>query len=165
MSRWRGFVVGALTGLVMAAATGHAQDAVTGRTGATHPADLVTARQLLMSAVEAEMMVIDGAVIDGTGRLESLTARAYAINILLLAFSHLFAPETAPGAMRKEEGIQIRANALVWHEFTDFYDRVQASAAIAFDASQAPDLGAFRTAGRTLRETCDSCHARFMGQP
>ena len=37
-----------------------------------------------------------------------------------------------------------------------------AAASTAYDASQATDIGKFRTLAMQLRMDCDSCHAKYM---
>jgi len=50
----------------------------------------------------------------------------------------------------------------IWENFDDFYAKVQASAAIAFDAGQAANIDTFREQAKKLRVACDGCHAQYM---
>ena len=167
-SAWRlagavGLIAFMLAVPALLVSTVSAQTDSVGLTGPTRAGDMVQARQLLMSAIEAEMMEIDGVVLGKPARLEVITGRAYAINTMMTAFPHLFAPQTRPDAASTDWPSPTSALPAVWETFPAFYDLVQASAAIAFDASQAGDIDTFRARGAALRAACDSCHATYMG--
>lgn len=135
-----------------------------GLTGATRPGDVVQARQLLMEAIEAEMMPIDVAVGGRELPLKSLQDHAYLINTLMAAFPHLFPPKTGPDAKMDDWPAPTNALPSVWGRFDAFYDLSQKAATQALTASQAGDLAAFRAAGKDLRGSCDACHATYMKQ-
>lgn len=128
-----------------------------GLTGAKHADDVIMPRQLLMDGIESEMGVIEGWIGGGKGDLANLKDRAYSINTLLSAFPHLFPPETKPGP---DTGTS--ATPAVWQDFEKFYDKVQAAAGVAFDASQATDAAKFTAAAKGLRAACDTCHETYM---
>lgn len=133
-----------------------------GLTGATKPGDVVQARQLLMEAIEAEMMPIDVAVGGRELPLKALQDHAYLINTLLAAFPHLFPPKTGPDATMDDWPAPTNALPAVWGRFDAFYALAQTAAGQALSASQASDMTAFRSAGKALRVSCDACHATFM---
>ena len=135
-----------------------------GLTGATRPGDVVQARQLLMEAIEAEMMPIDVAVGGREMPLKSLQDHAYLINTLMAAFPHLFPPKTGPDAKQDDWPAPTNALPAVWAQFDAFYDLSQKAAAQALAASQAGDLAALKAAGKDLRGSCDACHATYMKQ-
>ena len=75
-----------------------AQDKTPGLTGIDHPDDVIMARQALMDGLEDEMMTIEIAPAGQEPSLSYLKASAFRINTLLMAFPHLFPPQTKPGA-------------------------------------------------------------------
>jgi cytochrome c556 len=136
-----------------------AQHKVTGLTGIDRADDVIQARQIIMSGVEHEMMVLDLALGGREIALAELQARAFTIFSYLSAFPHLFPPETMPAA---DGSNATSALPSVWDEFTAFYDAVQQAANVALDASQAKDMAEFKPSAGQLRAACDSCHARYM---
>lgn len=160
-SRWASV---AMTAAILALPPASAGADEPGLTGATKPGDVVQARQLLMEAIEAEMMPIDVAVGGRDIPLKALQDHAYLINTLMAAFPHLFPPRTGPDA--KMDGWPAPTNALpaVWTTFGAFYDLSQTAGEQALAASQASDMTAFRNAGKALRGSCDNCHATYMKQ-
>lgn len=134
-----------------------------GLTGATHPDDVVAARQLLMDGIDTEMQGIDRAVGGADLPLADLKERAYRINTMLTAFPHLFPPETKPST--SPDAPATNALPAVWEKFDSFYDENAAAASTAFDASQAKDLAQMRMLGKDLRAACDACHQTYMQVP
>ncbi len=133
-----------------------------GLTGDKHAGDVVLARQLLMTEVEANMMAIDFALGGRETFLKTLRDNAYTISSLLSAFTHLFPPQTKPGApLANDWPTPTAASIKIWEDFEAFYETTQAAANIALDASKAANMDAFKTAGAKLRAACDSCHARY----
>src|SRR6266550_204432 len=118
-SYWRSLAnLGALA--VLCAATfiaARAEQRVPGLTGIDHAADVVQARQLLMSGMEEEMQPIDLAAGDKDIPLDDLKSNAYRINIMLAAFPHLFPPETKPGP----DTFSTAAAPEIWQDFEAFY--------------------------------------------
>lgn len=160
-SKWASLAVAAV---IVAFPPGTAGADEPGLTGATKPGDVVQARQLLMEAIEAEMMPIDFAVGGKELPLKSLQDHAYLINTLIAAFPHLFPPRTGPDAGMDEWPSPTNALPAVWITFDAFYDLARTAAEQALAASQASDLAAFREAGKALRGSCDSCHAKYLKQ-
>ncbi len=146
----------------VSASAAYAQSLAPGLTGASKAGDVVQARQLLMAAIEEQMMPIDVASVRADGRLPDLKNRAYMINVLMSAFPHLFPPETIPVEGGADPGYDTKALMTLWTRFDAFYEASQKAATIALDASQAPDMSSFRDLAQKLRTSCDSCHADFM---
>ena len=150
------------TVVAIASLTGAPRAQETGLTGADKAADIVQARQLLMDAAEEHIMFIDAVSAGKDLALSDMKSRAYQLNILLLAFPHLFPPQTTPAAGDRDGAFQTNATGAVWKDFPAFYQAAQDFAAVALDASQAKDIGAFRVYGAQLRTGCDSCHQAYM---
>jgi cytochrome c556 len=147
---------------IMGPLAARGQDRAPGLTGASHPDDVVMARQLLMDGIDEEMQPID---IAGAGKdtpLEELKAHASRISTMFPAFPHLFPPQTKPGTSADASAIPTTATAAVWERFDDFYKLSQAAATAAYDASQAADLQSFKEQAAKLRALCDGCHAVYM---
>ena len=157
---WRGAAsLGVLA--VLCAATfvaARAEQRVPGLTGIDHAADVVQARQLLMSGIEEEMQPIDLVAGGKDFPLDEVKSNAYRINIMLAAFPHLFPPETKPGP----DEFSTAAAPEIWQDFEAFYGQVDAAAKVAYDASQATAIGPFRESAKKLRAACDSCHGKYM---
>jgi len=160
-SFWVCLVAGLVSSLLVSAPL-QAQDVKTGLTGEAHAADLVQARQMLMDAVEEQMMAIEIALAGKEPKIVELQNRAYQMNILFSAFPHLFAPQTQPPKGSEEAGYQTNATAKVWQDFERFYEDIQNAAAVTLAASQAKDMPNFKDQIQKLRKGCDSCHAEFM---
>lgn len=159
---------GVLVALVALAATisvsleTRAQPATAGLTGIDRADDVILARQTLMDGVETEMMALESALGGKQPDLATLKSRAYMIYTLITAFPHLFPPETKPVVAKDGTPSATAALPVVWAEFDAFYDRVQAGASAAFDASQAGQVDQYRGAAKKLREACDGCHEKYM---
>jgi cytochrome c556 len=138
------------------------QDRVPGLTGIDRPDDVVQARQLLMDGIDAEMMPIDLATTGQQFPFDDLKSHANTISTMLSAFPHLFPPQTKPSVAPDGSPSTTAAALAIWQDFEDFYGKTQAAAMVAFDASQAGDIGQFRELGKKLRAACDGCHARYM---
>jgi len=150
-----------VSGLLLSAPA-QAQEAKTGLTGEAHAADLVQARQMLMDAVEEQMMVIEAALVGKDPKLMDLQNRSYQMNIYFSAFPHLFAPQTQPPKGNDDPGYQTNALPKIWQSFEVFYDAVQNAAGVSLAASQAKDMAQFKAEMQKLRNACDSCHADYM---
>ena len=159
---WKNALAGSIVLGFLTASAACAQSVAAGLTGASKAGDVVQARQLLMDAIEEQMMPIDVASARNDGRLPDLKNRAYMINVLMSAFPHLFAAETKPVEGGADPGYDTKALMTLWTRFDAFYEASQKAATIALDASQASDMGSFRSIAQKLRASCDSCHADFM---
>ena len=137
------------------------QEKPPGLTGVDRADDVIMARQAVMDGLEDEMMTIEVAPAGKEPSLIDLKASAFRINTLLMAFPHLFPPQTKPAAPA-DATPSTAADPKIWENFDDFYAKVQESAAAAFEAGQADNIGAFREQATKLRAGCDGCHAQYM---
>jgi cytochrome c556 len=115
-----------------------------------------------MDGNETRMGPVDRAAGGEDLPLQSLKDDAYAIYTYLSVAPHLFPVETKPVASPDGSPPSTAATAAVWADFDAFYDEAMIAANIAYDASQAPDIGKFRDLAKQLRMACDSCHATYM---
>jgi cytochrome c556 len=138
-------------------ASGQSQN--TGLTGINKASDVIQARQTVMDGIETEMHDIDQASSGAEIPLGALQAHADRISTLLMAFPHLFPPQTQPSP---DAAIPTSASPAIWQEFEDFYARASEASQTAYDASQVASLEDFRSAGTKLRAACDGCHAKYM---
>jgi cytochrome c556 len=147
--------------LILCAATfiaARAEQRVPGLTGIDHAADVVQARQLLMSGIEEDMQPIDLAAGGRDLTLDEVKSNAYRINIALAAFPHLFPPQTKPGP----DEFSTAAAPAIWQDFEAFYSLSDTAAKAAYDASQATAIDQFRESAKKLRAACDGCHAKYI---
>jgi len=154
-----GATFGALA--VLCAATfiaARAEQSVPGLTGINHAADVVQARQLLMTQIDEDMQLVDLAAGGKDFPLDELKTNANRISIMLGAFSHLFPPQTKPGP----DEFSTAAAPAIWQDFEAFYGQTDAAAKLAYDASQAAAIDQFRDSAKKLRTACDGCHAKYM---
>ena len=135
-----------------------AEQRVPGLTGIDHAADVVQARQLLMSQIDEEIQSIDLVAGGKDVPLDEIKSNAYRINTMLAAFPHLFAPQTKPGP----DAFSTAAAPEIWRDFEAFYGQADAAAKVAYDASQATTIDQFRESAKKLRAACDGCHAKYM---
>jgi cytochrome c556 len=157
---WRGVAgVGALAALCATTfIAARAEQRVPGLTGIGHAADVVQARQLLMSGIEEDMQPIDVVAGGKDLPLDEVKSNAYRINIMLAAFPHLFPPQTKPGP----DEFSTAAALEIWQDFEAFYSQSDAAAKVAYDASQATAIEPFRDNAKKLRAACDGCHGKYM---
>jgi cytochrome c556 len=135
-----------------------AEQRVPGLTGINHAADVVQARQLLMSQIDEEMQPVDLVAGGKDFPLDELKSSAYRINTMLAAFPHLFPPQTKPGP----DEFSTAAAPEIWQDFEAFYSQTDAAAKVAYDASQATAIDQFRDSAKKLRAACDGCHGKYM---
>ncbi len=153
--------IGALA--VLCAATfiaARAEQRVPGLTGIDHAADVVQARQLLMSQIDEEMQPIDLVAGGKDLSLDDLKSNAYRINTMLAAFPHLFPPQTKPST--GPDALPTSAAPEIWQDFDAFYGQADAAAKVAYEASQVTAIDQFRENAKKLRAACDGCHGKYM---
>jgi hypothetical protein len=132
-------------------------------TGATHPDDLVLARQLLMDSNETLMLTVNPAQVNPAVTLATLKADAYAIYTNLTVAPHLFPSSTKP--VTAADGTVTPSTAAapgIWDNFDAFYNRFTDVANLAYDMSMATDINKFYDQAKQLRMDCDACHAKNM---
>jgi cytochrome c556 len=135
--------------------------ALPGWTGVTNPQDVIDARRAIMTAVEDLMRPIDGYTADGEGDPTALTASAQKIAAMLLAFPHLFPPTTNLYNPAVESPPTLALPKL-WEEFPAFYAMALAASTTATAMAATTGAEPLREASRSLRASCDSCHALSM---
>jgi cytochrome c556 len=154
-----GASLGALAVLCVATLiAAHAEQRVPGLTGIDHAADVVQARQLLMTQIDEDMQLVDLAAGGKDIPLDELKTNANRISVMLGAFPHLFPPQTKPGP----DTFSTAAAPAVWQDFEAFYGQTDAAAKLAYDGSQAAAIDQFRDSAKKLRAACDGCHAKYM---
>lgn len=130
-----------------------------GRTATRHLEELITARQLIMDANQAALLLIE------TGKdlpLALLQGQAYQIYTTTTAFPHLFPAESKPVLAPAGNAPTSAAAARIWEDFEAFYAEAMAAADLAFKLSQAPDKPTLAIMAKQLRAACDGCHTRYM---
>jgi cytochrome c556 len=132
-----------------------------GWTGLTNPKDVIAARQALMEEIELVMQPIDTSEVEEPKDLTELQTAARTVSTMLLALPHLFPPTTD----LYDPKAQIPATLAlpsIWKDFPTFYRLAGVSASAAKAMSETEGREPLRAAGRSLRATCDSCHALFL---
>ncbi len=131
-----------------------------GWTGVSEPEELVEARRVLMIQMEPLMRPIDAFTAGEPADLSTLRSAAATLEAMLLAFPHLFPPTTNQYDPTVRESPTF-ALPTIWQDFAMFRSLSEEAATAAATIAAADDAEALRTAGRSLRESCDSCHAHF----
>jgi len=126
------------------------------------PKDTIFARKILMGAIDMNMDEIE-TMLAPEGKLVLPDAQEHAetISTMLIAFPHLFPPDTnqwKPDADR-DPATDTFANPDLWSNFADFYRRATDASKIAWNASRARRADEFRPLIGQLRQRCNACHA------
>lgn len=132
-----------------------------GWTGLTEPDEVIEARRVLMTELQRQMEPVDNFTIGAPADPATLKRAAVTMEALLLAAPHLFPPTTNRFDPAVIESPTV-ALPEIWRDFSGFLAIAGASEMAAAALAAAEGADAVRTAGRNLRATCDSCHARFM---
>jgi cytochrome c556 len=124
--------------------------------------DTIFARKILMGAIDMNMDEIE-TMLAPEGKLVLPDAQEHAetISTMLMAFPHLFPPDTnqwKPDADR-DPATDTFANPDLWSNFADFYRRATDASKIAWNASRARRADEFRPLIGQLRQRCNACHA------
>lgn len=132
-----------------------------GWTGATKPADVIAARQALMTELERLMRPVDTFADGQPGDAAGVRDAATTISTLLLATPHLFPPTTN---LYDEQAEQPKTLALppIWQQFDAFYALAESAAGAATKLAAGADEQSLRAAGKALRAACDACHAPYL---
>jgi cytochrome c556 len=127
--------------------------------------DEIFACKILMDTLDSHMDDIDWMLHSGKPiDLSQTFDHADTISVMVMAFPHLFPPDTnqwQPNAKR-DPARDTFASPDIWTNFSDFYQQAAAASRLAFDASRAKREGDFRKTMATLRTACDSCHALYV---
>jgi len=133
---------------------------------ATRILDLITARRVLMSAIGTKTDIFRGYV-DESIPLDGERGRELAgdISTMLLAFPHLFPPETNPDTVGEEvqadPATSTLANAAIWDDFDAFYSEAESVSDLALQLQETETDDAFLAGATDLIAACDSCHANW----
>ena len=161
-------VIGLAVAVVMQRATpdaGEEQPAGPGSgegwTGLSEPEEIIEARRVLMIQMEPLMRPIDAFSAGEPGDLPGLRAAAATLESMLMAFPHLFPPTTNRYDPTTRESPTFALPA-IWENFAAFRTVSETAVmAAASMAAAAEDEESLRKAGRSLRASCDGCHAVF----
>ena len=133
--------------------------------GATPPKETIFARKILMDSIGRNMDDIEANA--GSAKVDLAEGRDHAdiVSVMLMAFPHLFPPNTnewKPNVADRDPGRDTFAAPEIWTGFADFYKRSRDAADLAFKLSRAETEAAFKDQVAQLRVACDSCHATYM---
>ena len=126
----------------------------------SEPGEIIEARRVLMLRMEEQMRPIDELTASGKGDLAALRSAGATIEAMMLAFPHLFPPATNlfDPASRESPTYALPA---IWDDFASFRTFAEASERAAATMAGSEDAESMQAAGRSLRASCDGCHARF----
>jgi len=132
-----------------------------GWTGITAPDEVIEARRGLMDELERLIKPIDLFTVGEPADAAELQSAALTISRMLLAVPHLFPPTTN---LYDPSVLESPTNALpaVWLDFGTFFELAEAAEAAASEMASATGEEPLRIAGRSLRASCDACHALYL---
>jgi cytochrome c556 len=163
--RSRHVIMGAVGAAVLVAgALGLGTVALGQNTTAAPPKEVIFARKILMDAISRNMDELEA--IAGSPKIDLAHGKDHAdvTSVMLMAFPHLFPPNTnewKPGGDR-DPGVDTFAAPEVWTNYADFLKRSKDASELAYKASRAETDAAFKQSVEQLRVGCDSCHAIYM---
>jgi cytochrome c556 len=142
-------------------ATSFAASAQDQRAAATQ--DVIFARKTLMNFMCDKMSDIERMFAMRRIDLDGARGNADAMSVMLLAFPHLFPPESNQWdpAADPDPVTATYASPELWNRFSDFYRLATAAAQSAHEMSRADKIDDFKSHARELRITCDTCHALY----
>jgi cytochrome c556 len=127
--------------------------------------DAIFARKILMNTISTSMDELEGMVASSKG-IDLAEGREHAdiISILLMAFPHLFAPDTNQWKpqVERDPGRDTYASPDLFTNYADFYARAASASKTAFRASRAQKEEEFKKQVAELRVACDSCHGLYL---
>jgi cytochrome c556 len=125
--------------------------------------DVIFARKSLMNYMCDTMADIERMIAMRQIDLEGTRASADAMSVMLLAFPHLFPPDSNQWdpATDPDPVTGTFASPELWSRYSDFYRLAVAAAQSAHDMSRAGTLDEFKSHTRELRIICDTCHALY----
>jgi len=151
-------------GALLAAGVAFAQDRVV----STLAADEIFARKIMMDTIDTHMDAIDWMVSSSKPfDLAEATDHADNISAMLLAFPHLFPPETNQWRpnVKLNPARDTFASPDLWTNYADFYRQAAEASKIALTASHAKTEAEFRPHFEALRSACNACHAAYVKPP
>jgi cytochrome c556 len=125
--------------------------------------DVIFARKTIMNFMCDTMADIERMIAMRQIDLEGARGSADAMSVMLLAFPHLFPPDSNQWdpAADPDPVTGTYASPELWNRFSDFYRLATAAAQSAQDMSRAGTLDEFKSRTRELRIICDTCHALY----
>jgi cytochrome c556 len=132
--------------------------------GAATAANVIFARKALKDDICDKMANIERMIALGHVDLNDVHAQADAIAVMLMAFPHLFPPDTNQWKPDTDQdpATATLASPDLWTAFPDFYRQAGAAAKIAFELSRAGKIDDAKTHARELRIACDTCHSLYL---
>lgn len=132
---------------------------------ARKPTDVILARRILMAGIGRNMDEIRG-MLERPESVDPAEAVEHAdtISTMLLAFPHLFAPDTdiySPELEAEEAALVSLTNPDVWTDYGNFYRMAQDASELALKVSRSPSLEDFLSGAKALDEACNACHATY----
>jgi cytochrome c556 len=165
LHRWMAVALG---GALFAAGTlGVVSVAIGQDQSAATPKDVIFARKILMDSIGHNMDELEANANGSKVDLAEGKDHADIVSVMLMAFPHLFPPNTnewKPNVAR-DPGADTFAAPEVWTNYADFYKRASAASKIAYNASRAEKDDDFKRSVAELRVACDSCHAIYYKTP
>jgi cytochrome c556 len=131
-----------------------------GWTGLSEPEEVIEARRVLMIQMQPLMRPIDAFAAGEAGDPPALRSAAATLEAMLMAFPHLFPPTTNRYDPTTRESPTLALPA-IWEDFAAFRTVSETAVTAAATMAAAEDAESLRTAGRSLRASCDGCHAVF----
>ena len=163
--RWIGCAVGC--GLLAVGALGIGSGAWGQDQSAAPPKEVIFARKILIDSIGRNMDELEAiAALEKVEKSELTEGKDHAdiVSVMLMAFPHLFPPNTnqwKPNVPR-DAGRDTYAAPEVWTNYSDFYRRSAAATEIAYKASRVETVAEFKKVIAELRVACDSCHGLYM---
>src|SRR3954467_55161 len=128
--------------------------------------DVIFARKIMMDMIGTNMDEIDTML--QTGKIDLAEGREHAdmISVMLMAFPHLFPPNSDQWKpnVERDPGTDTFASPELWKTYADFYQQAAFASKTAYKASRATVEAEFKKFGAELRATCYTCHAAFLKQ-
>src|SRR4051812_7518040 len=128
--------------------------------------DLIFARKIVMDTIGRNMDEIDTML--QTGKIDLAEGREHAdtISVMLMAFPHLFPPNSDQWKpnVERDPGTDTFAAPEVWKTYSNFYEQAAFASKTAYKASRATDEAEFKKLGAELRAACDPCHSTYLKQ-
>jgi cytochrome c556 len=127
--------------------------------------DAIFARKILMDSIGTNMDELEGMTSSDKGvNLTEGHEHADNISIMLMAFPHLFPPNTNQWKpnVERDPGRDTYAAPALWQSYPDFYAQAARASKTAYNASRAQQEADFKKFVAELRVACDSCHAVYL---
>jgi len=132
--------------------------------GASTAKDVILARKTLMNSIMEKMDKITNMVSEGKIDVASSREHADDISVMLMAFPHLFPPDSNQWKenVDLDPATDTIASPDIWTNFADFYRRSAAAANTAYEMSRADKEDEVKRLNRALGIACDTCHSLYL---